>query len=198
MSVGKRAAIGAAVIVVLFGAAIAVVDRLLAEPTGAPPPRQEPLQLEAPAQPPLEPLPPPPAAAPLPEAPPPAGPRPAAPAPAPLQVPQGKDLLTTLDAARARILECGGVDPELARPGGAARRAGLDPNQPRTVLLLDLEPLQGELAVRDIEVVSVGGHDGEDLIRCARQELSGRVFEATAARPGQHMKMQFVVDRLRR
>lgn len=202
MSARTPVLLGVGVIAVLFGGAVLVVDRLFSEadaprparasspaPPGAAAPVEPDLRL-----PPQAPLAPPPAPAPGAAAPPPVAPGPPAPAPA------GRDLLTSLDAARARILECGGVDLGEPEQGGRAQRAALrqEAARPRTVLLLDLEPQEGQMAVRALEVVSQGGHDGEDLVRCARQELEGRLLEAANAHPGRRLKMQFVVDRQRR
>lgn len=203
MSARKLALAAAVAIAALFGAALFAVDRLFAEPAdaepraaartsaAAPPPTAEPApppaEVLAPPEPPAQ------AAAPAPSAAPP--PPPAAQAPA-----TGRDLLSTLAAARGRILECGGVAAEPSELGARARRAAArrESGKPRTVLLLDLEPLEGQMVVRGIEVVSQGGPDGEDLVRCAREALEGQTLEASASHPGRRMKMQFVVDDPRR
>ncbi len=205
MSAPRLALLAAAAIAALFGAALLAVDRLFAEPADprAPPPAQATPTEARPTTPPAEPPPPPPL-------PPPPGPAPleaaaAAPAPEaiadPAAAPAGRrDLLSSLAAARSRILECGGVTVEESELGARARRAAArrEAGRPRTVLRLDLEPLEGQVVVRGIEVVSQGGPDGEDLVRCAREVLEGQTLEASSAHPGQRLWMRYVVDDPRR
>lgn len=195
MSVRRPVVLAAAAIAALFVGAVILVDRLFAEPEGPRPQARpaEALQRDTASKvaPPPAPLAPPPAAAPGPAATPPV------PATGQPRSPGGRDLLTSLELARVRILECGGVTVEESEAGPRARRAlaRKQAGQARTVLQLDLESLEGQMAVRGLEVVSQGGPDGEDLVRCARQELLGRALEASNAHPGRRMKMEFVVDR---
>lgn len=193
----RLALVAAAAIAALFGAALLAVDRLFTEPADPRPPAPaRPAPPEARPAPPAEP-PPPPDPAPQEAAAAPPAPAPGAPAPAPAG---GRDLLSSLAAARSRILECGGVAVEESELGARARRAAArrEAGKPRTVLLLDLEPLEGQVVVRGIEVVSQGGPDGEDLVRCAREVLQGQTLEASSSHPGRRLRMQYVVDDPRR
>jgi hypothetical protein len=201
MAPSKTTIAAAGGILVLFAGSALLLDRLFSEPAEPRPGRQALAEANAPSAPPQPDLRLPPPAPLAPDPVPPAAPgAPAAASAPPAPAPTGRDLLASLEAARARILECGGVDLGELEVSGRARRlaAGQDAARPKTVLLLDLEPLEGQMAVRGLEVVSQGGHDGEDLVRCARQELEGRLLEASNAHPGRRLKMQFVVDRLRR
>lgn len=196
MSVRRPVVLAAAAIAALFVGAVILVDRLFAEPEGPRPqarPAAEALRrdTESRVAPPPAPLAPPPGPATA------AAPAPEVPATGQPRSPGGRDLLSSLELARVRILECGGVTAEESEAGPRARRAQArkQAGQARTVLSLELESLEGQMAVRGVEVVSQGGADGEDLVRCARQELAGRALEASNAHPGRRMKMEFVVDR---
>jgi hypothetical protein len=107
----------------------------------------------------------------------------------------GVDLLTSLGAARAEVLDCAGVtmvEPEQGRRAAQATRRGAAPRA-RATLSLDLEPQEGQMLVREARLLASEGTN-EDLGRCAVEVLSGRTLPAFGARPGALVRMQFVVE----
>ena len=195
MSFRAHTLAGLLALALVFAGALLLLDRLSEDPAGSP------ALPEAAPQPSPEPSPPP--------APPHAEATPAAPldiafqapvASAPSQVaaqprapsgPRKADLLTSLNRARLRVFECAGLPP----PSPSARgRPGSNPASGKPgLLLLDLEPLQGEVMVTAVTVQDRGDAT-EALLDCARGELEGRPLEAAASAPGKPMKMRFSLD----
>jgi hypothetical protein len=194
MSLGKKAAVGAVAIAVVFGLALLLLDRLTADPGGprattAGAPFKPP-----PLEPPLAPLAPPPTAQPAQPLQPLDPAAPAAPAPARVG---GRELLSSIAEARTRVLDCAGLteDPSEQSPRARQAAARVNAGKPRTVLLLELERLDGLVRVRSAQVQSRGA-GAEDLIRCAQQLVVGQLLEAASSRAGgDPLKMQFALDR---
>lgn len=194
----KPAVIALVAIGALFVGALVLLDRLADEPAAAVavrPPAPQPPPAQPPPPPPEPPAPPEPQPTAL------VAPRPAPPPsrPGPPQPPgpgrAGVDLLTSLAAARADVLDCAGVtveDPELSRRAAQAARRGAAPRA-RATLLLELEPGEGQMLVREARLVATEGAN-EDLGRCAVEVLSGRLLPASTARPGALVRMQVVVE----
>jgi len=167
--------LGASAILALAGALSAILWHLSSP---GPPQSLEPMApLPAVAEPST--TPPPPAATATRDAPVPTG---AAPAARPLAR-QGKapgELFSGLGILGARAAAC------------AARSAPAGARSRPEVLVLDIEPLAGE--VRIVGVSPMQGTETNDaLVRCARSEIVGREIPLAASRPGPTYKMSYSV-----
>ncbi|MBL0276941.1 MAG: hypothetical protein IPQ24_12780 [Anaeromyxobacter sp.] len=189
---------GVVAIVVLFAGGLAFLDRVTSEPSASrqagPAPRAEP---EAPA-PQAQPEPGLAPEAPLAAAPPAAGEPSQPPAPTQPPPPRKVDLLTSLNLARTRILECAGALPPVPDEEPGSNRAAAEARRKapklNTVLQLDLEMGDQVVRVAGAKVLARGVAT-DVILECAQLELHGQVLEASSARPGPNLKMRFALDR---
>jgi hypothetical protein len=92
------------------------------------------------------------------------------------------DFFRELYALRAGIARCEGI----SQPSPPRAGSGKD----QTVLLLDIEALDGEVRILEASV-DRRGTASDDVVACARKQLEGRIVPASHATPGTRFKMKF-------